>query len=85
MLNSWVFTTACLQDLTKGVLDPRFPWTERALLGLRQPSDLVHVLKTVKGMLILVPSRTPWSSGYDVYAHEVYVVICCMSITCICL
>ncbi len=47
--------------------------------------DLVHVLKTVKGLLLLVPPRTPRSSGYDVYAHAVYVVICYMSLTCICL
>ena len=39
----------------------------------------------MKGLLLLVPSRTPRSSGYDVYAHAVYVVICYMSITCICL
>jgi hypothetical protein len=31
------------------------------------------------------PPRTPRSSGYVVYAHAVYVVICYMSITCICL
>jgi hypothetical protein len=42
-------------------------------------------LKTVKGMLVLVPPRTPRSSGCDVYAHVVYVVICYMSITCICM
>jgi hypothetical protein len=32
-------------------------------------------LKTVKGLFLLVPSRTPRSSGYDVYAHVIYVVI----------
>jgi hypothetical protein len=31
---------------------------------------------------ITVPPRTPRSSGYDVYAHAVYVVICYMSIIC---
>jgi hypothetical protein len=30
----------------------------------------------MEGLLLLVPPRTPRSSGYDVYAHEVYVVIC---------
>jgi hypothetical protein len=39
--------------------------------------------------MILVPSRTPQNSGYDVYANAVRVsysvVICYMSITCICL
>jgi hypothetical protein len=56
----------------------------RALLGLQQPVDLVHTLKTVKGLL-LVPPRTPRSSGYDVYVYVVFVVICYMSLTCICL
>ncbi len=51
----------------------------------RQPVDLVHVLKTVKGLLILVPPRTPRNSGYDVYADVFYVVICYMSVICICL
>jgi hypothetical protein len=49
------------------------------VLLLQQPVDLVHTLKTVKGLLLLVPPRTPRSSGYDVYAHVVYVVICYMS------
>ncbi len=39
----------------------------------------------MEGLLVLVPSRTPRSSGYDVYTHAVYVVICYLSITCICL
>ena len=39
----------------------------------------------MKGLLLLVPPRTPRSSGYDVYANVVHVVICYMSITCICL
>jgi hypothetical protein len=85
MLISGGFTVACLQTITKGVLDPRLPWAERVRLGHRQPVDLVHSLKTVKDLLLLVPSRTPRSSGYDVYAHVVYVVICYMSTTCICL
>ncbi len=51
------------------------PGQTRALLRLQQPVDLVHALKTVKGLLLLVPPRTPRSSGYDVYAHAVYVVI----------
>jgi hypothetical protein len=54
-----------------------------ALFGIRQPVDLVHTLKTVKGLLLLVPPRTPRSSGYDVYAHAVYVVICYMSVICL--
>ncbi len=74
MLISGGFSAACLQAITQGVLDPRLPWAERALFRFRQPVDLVHALRTVKGMLLLVPSRTPRSSGYDVYAHVVYVV-----------
>ena len=61
------------------------PGQTRALFRFRQPVDLVHALKTVKGLLLLVSSRTPRSSGYDVYAHAVYVVICYMSVICICL
>jgi hypothetical protein len=62
MLSSGSFTAVCLQAIAKGVLDPRLPWAERALLGLRQPVDLVHTLKTVKGLRLLVPPRTPRSS-----------------------
>jgi hypothetical protein len=64
------------------------PGQTRALLKLRQPVDLVHALKTVKGLLLIVPPRTPRNSGYDVYAHAVYVVIryvciCYMSVICL--
>ena len=38
----------------------------RTLFNLRQPVDLFHTLKTVKGLLHLVPSRTPRRSGYGV-------------------
>ena len=71
--------------LRKGSLILDCPGQTRALLRLQQPVDLVHTLKTVKGLLLLVPPRTPRSSGYDVYAHAVYVVIFYMSLTCICL
>ena len=79
------FAAACLQVIAKGVLDPRLPWADTCVVRLRQPVDLGHALKTVSGLLLLVPPRTPRSSGYDVYAHAVYVVICYMSLTCICL
>ncbi len=73
--------------LGRGSLILDCPGQTRALLRLQQPVDLVHALKTVtvKGMLFLVPPRTPRSSAYVVYAHAVYVVICYMSLTCICL
>ncbi len=63
---------------------PRLPCPDTFVVRLRQPVDLVHALKTVKGLLFLVPSRTPRSSGYDFYTHVVY-VMCYMSITCTCL
>jgi hypothetical protein len=82
MLGSGSFAAACLQSIPKGVLDPRLPWADTCApraSTTRRPS---HTLKTVKGLLLLVPPRTPRSSGYDVYAHAVYVVICYMSIIC---
>ena len=79
------FHCCMLQTIAKSALDLDALGRARALFRLRQPVDLVHTLKTVKGMLLLVPPRTPRSSGYDVYAHAVYVVICYTSITCICL
>jgi hypothetical protein len=84
MLGSGSFAATCLQTIAKGVLDPRLPWADTFAVRLRQPVDLVHALKTVKGLLLLVPPRTPRSSGYDFYSH-VYVVMCYMSITCTCL
>jgi hypothetical protein len=84
--SQWGFhCQACLQVIEKGILDPRLTWTDTCDVRLRQPVDLVHTLKMVKGLLLFVPSRTPRNSGYDVYAHVFYVVMCYMSITCICL
>jgi hypothetical protein len=57
------------------------PWADRCVVQASTANDLVHTFKTMEGMLLLVPPRTPRSSGYDVYAHAVYVVICYMSIT----
>jgi len=62
------------------------PWTDRCAVQASTPDDPVHAFKTMEGLVLLVPPRTPRSSGYDVYTHAVYVVICYyMSITCICL
>ncbi len=61
------------------------PWVDRCALQASTADDLVHAFKTMEGLLVLVPTRTPRSSGYDVYAHAVYVVICYLSITYICL
>ena len=64
---------------------PRCPGQRTCAVQASTARRQVHASKTVKGLLLLVPPRTPRSSGYDVYAHAVYVVICYMSITCICL
>jgi hypothetical protein len=84
-IEQWRFRYSMPLATADGAPDPRSPGHTRALFKFRQPDDLFHTLKTVKGLLLLVPPRTPRSSGYDVYAHAVYVVICCMSIACICL
>ena len=76
MLGSGSFAATCLQAIANGGPDPRYPSTA---------DDPVHAFKTMEGLLLLVPPRTPRSSGYEVDAHEVYVVICYVSITCICL
>ena len=83
ILRSGSFAAAMRKAIANGDPDPRYPGQTRALFGLRQPVDLVHTLKTVKGLLLLVPPRTPRSSGYDVYAHAVYVVICHISVICL--
>ena len=74
-----------LQVIAKSALDLDALGSARALFRLRQPVDLVYASIYVKGLLLLVPPRTPRISGYDFYAHAVYVVMCYMSITCICL
>ncbi len=81
----WKFRCSMRKDIANGGLDPWLPWADTCAVRLRQPVDLVHALKTVKGLLLLVPPRTPRSSGYDFYTDAVYVVICYMSRICICL
>jgi hypothetical protein len=78
------FTAACVRQ--SRTVDPILDTLGRHVrcFRSRQPVDLVHVLKTVKGLLLLVPPRTPRSSGYDVYADVVYVVICYMYMSVIC-
>ncbi len=60
-------------DHHEGVPVPRDPGKTRRMFKFRQPDDLFHTLKTVKGLLRLVPSRTPQSSGMMFHVHEVYV------------
>jgi hypothetical protein len=43
------------------------------LISGRHPDDLFHTLKTVKGILNLVPTRTPLAVGMMSYTHSVYV------------
>jgi hypothetical protein len=50
----WFFSLHMSSGLAKGVLDPRLPWADTFAVRLRQPVDLVHALKTVKGLLLLV-------------------------------
>jgi hypothetical protein len=49
-----------------GCPNPRWSGQTRTLFKFRQPDDLFHALKTVKGMLHLVPTRTPRISRYGV-------------------
>ena len=74
-----------LQTVVKSALDPRCPGQCTCAVQDSTTRRPVHALKTVNGLLLLVLPRTPRSSGYDVYIHAVYVVICYMSVICICL
>ncbi len=65
-------TAVCFRRTTRGSKQPFLcyilyneQWRFR-FINFRQPDDLLHTLKTVKGLLHLVPSRTPRSSGYGV-------------------
>jgi hypothetical protein len=53
-------------DHREGVPVPRGPGQTRTLFKFRQPDDFFNALKTVKGLLCLVPPRTPQNSGYGV-------------------
>ena len=66
ILHSGGFRCSMLQAIAKSALDLDALGRLVALFELRQPVDLFHTLKTVKGMLHLVPSRTPRNSGYGV-------------------
>ena len=62
---------------------PRRPGQRTCAVQASTTRRPVYASIYVKGLLLLVPP--PRSGGYDVYIHAVYVVICYMSITCICL
>jgi hypothetical protein len=66
ILNSGNFTDACFRPSRMVPPNPRGPGQTLAVFGFRHPDDLFHALKTVKGLLHLVPPRTPRTSGYGV-------------------
>jgi hypothetical protein len=66
MLDSGSFAGTCLQDITKGVSSILGrPGQTRAMFQASTTRRPVHTLTTVEGLLLLVPPRTPRSSGYD--------------------
>jgi hypothetical protein len=66
-IEQWWIHYIKFQNIVKSVLDLDTLGSVCALFNLRQPVDLFHSLKTVKGLLHLVPSRTPRRSGYGVF------------------
>ena len=69
----------------RGFFDPRTPWADACdVSGFNNSSTCSHSDDS-GGAAPPRSVRTPRSSGYDVYAHAVYVVICYVSLTCICL
>jgi hypothetical protein len=65
-IEQWGFHCIMCKTIANGVLESRSPGQTRALFKFRQSDDFFHTLKTVKGLMHLVPSRTPRSSGYGV-------------------
>ena len=83
MLSSGGFAAACLQAIAKGVSSILGrPGQTRAMFQASTTRRPVHTHDSSGGAAAPRSTRTPWSSGYDVYAHAVYVVICYMSIIC---
>ena len=80
----WKFRCCMLQPSRKvpSILEP---WAAHVRCSsFDNPSTWTRI-EDGEGAVILVPPRTPRRSGYVVYADAVYVVICYMSSTCICL
>jgi hypothetical protein len=66
ILSSGGFAGACLQAIAKGVSSILGrPGQTRAMFQASTTRRPVHTLTTVQGLLLLVPPRTPRSSGYD--------------------
>ena len=64
-----------LQVIAKSALDLDALGSARALFRLRQPVDLVYASIYVKGLLLLVPPRTPHNSRYD-FIHMRSMLLC---------
>ena len=82
MLDSGSFAATCLQDIVKGgssILGR--PGKACDVSGFNNSSTCSNSDDS-GGAAAPRSTRTPRSSGYDVYAHVVYVVICYMSIIC---
>jgi hypothetical protein len=58
-IEQWGFRFNMSQTISNGVPDPRCLGQTRVLVKFRQPDDLLHSLKTVKGLLHFVPTQTP--------------------------
>jgi hypothetical protein len=57
-IQQWGCHYIMCQTIVNGAPDPRSPGQTRVLLKFRQPDDLLHTLKSVKGLLYFVPPRT---------------------------
>ena len=81
MLGSGGFTAACFRPSRK-VPSTSMPWAAHVRCSGFDNLMTSSASMYVKGLLLLVPP--PRSCVYVAYAHAFYVVMCYMSITCIC-
>jgi hypothetical protein len=65
-IEQWEFRCCMPSDHRERCPRSSMPWADTCVVQVSHPDDLFHVLKTVKGLLNLVPPRTPRSSGYGV-------------------
>jgi len=63
-IEQWGLHCIMCQTIVNGAPDPRCPGQTCTWFKFRQLDDLFHTLKTVKGLMHLVPPRTPRSSEY---------------------
>jgi hypothetical protein len=70
-VTQWWFRFSLQGHHKREFLDPQTPWTDVCdVSGFNNPSICSHSDDS-GGAAALVPTRTPRSSGYDVYAHAV--------------